>query len=580
MTFQLYGYQREAIDDLFSRWAAGAVRVPTVAATGLGKSEIIAASVERWLLQNPGKRVIVMAHMNELITQLSAKIRERNPHRRVGIVKGTLNQTTAEIIVASRQTLSHESRRKQLKRVGLIVIDECHHAVESNSYGTILRHFGAFDEPAGVQVAGFTATLIRGDRAKLSTVWEECTFQRDILFGIKNGFLTDVKGERIVVEGFDKRNIAKSAGDYSESAAAEELERTFAVETIAKEYLRLAHDRQGLAFWPLVATAKHASEVFNDFGIPSAYVHGQMADDDVHKVRLALRSGEIQVVHNAMKWTEGFDEPCVEAVVIGRPTRSPVTYVQIVGRGLRRRRGEGWPEGGYQRPCLLLDAVGAGEECSLTPGVDLSPERRTEIDEQYPDATLSELEELYAEAVEQEVELQRAGASFMFESDEYSGATETKTFDPLQRERIWGRTSAGNYFIRASRYGKGDAFIFIVPSLSGPEGTYDIAGCSVNTGYIPERDVRPEWVAGFPQHTGMELERALLHGEELAGTSYNQRKSSWRNRAPGRAIKFEAYHLGIKPGGKTHGELQDEVFAALADRRIDPLVDSVRASVQ
>lgn len=578
MTFSLYPYQREAVDDLFSRWAAGAVRVPTVAATGLGKTEIFTAVIERWMVENPGRRVLVIAHMNELIAQAAAKIRQRNPHRRVGIVKGALNQTTAEIIVSSRQTLINSKRRDQLRRVGLIVIDECHHAVRENTYGKILEHFGAFDEPAGVQVAGFTATLIRGDKAKLSTVWEECTFQRDILFGIKNGFLLDVKGERIVVEGFDKGNIAKSAGDYSESAAAEELERTFAVETIAKEYLRLAHDRQGLAFWPLVATAKHASEVFNDFGISSAYVHGQMHDDDVHKVRLALRSGEIQVVHNAMKWTEGFDESCVEAVVIGRPTRSPVTYVQMVGRGLRRDHS--LPLGTRQRPCLLLDAVGAGEECSLTPGVDLSPERRSEIDEMYPDATLSELEELYVEAIEEEVEQQRAGASFTFESDEYSGATETKTFDPLQRERIWGRTSAGNYFIRASRYGKGDAFIFIVPSLSGPEGTYDIAGCSVNTGYIPERDVRPEWVAGFPSLVGMELEQALLHGEELAGTSYNQRKSSWRNRPPGRAIKFEAYHLGIKPGGKTHGELQDEVFAALADRRIDPLVDSVRASVQ
>lgn len=33
--------------------------------------------------------------------------------------------------------------------------------------------------------------------------------------------------------------------------------------------------------------------------------------------------------------TQGFDAPAVRAVVVARPTFSPNTYIQMIGRGLR-----------------------------------------------------------------------------------------------------------------------------------------------------------------------------------------------------------------------------------------------------
>jgi superfamily II DNA or RNA helicase len=133
-------YQREAIDDLFARWRAGATRVPLVLATGLGKTVIFTVIIEEWLSYpaNAGKRVLVIAHTNELIDQAARKVREVSPSRRVGIVKGALNSVMAEVIVSSRQTLASEKRRNQIKRIGLIVIDECHHAHSKNTYGRIL----------------------------------------------------------------------------------------------------------------------------------------------------------------------------------------------------------------------------------------------------------------------------------------------------------------------------------------------------------------------------------------------------------------------------------------------------------
>jgi hypothetical protein len=53
-------YQREALTDLWGRWGAGAVRVPMVLATGLGKTKIGTRAVWKWrqdhLPRSPSRR--------------------------------------------------------------------------------------------------------------------------------------------------------------------------------------------------------------------------------------------------------------------------------------------------------------------------------------------------------------------------------------------------------------------------------------------------------------------------------------------------------------------------------------------
>ncbi len=578
MNLKLRPYQREAIDNLRSRWGAGAIRVPLVLATGLGKTVIFSTLISEWLDENPGKRALVIAHTNELIEQAAKSIRQISPGRRVGIVKGSLNNVTAEIIVSSRQTLARENRRAQIQRVGLVIIDECHFAVRANSYGTILEHFGAFEETSPVKVAGFTATLARSDKQKLSSIWEDCTFKRDILFGIRNGYLSDVKGERIVVDGLDARNFKTVGGDFSEQSVGEELERTFAVETVAKEWERLARDRKTIAFWPLVSIAEAAAAAFNALGVPSAVISGQTDKAERRRILADFKSGKIWTLHNAMLLTAGFDEPSIDCVVNGRFTKSPVLYCQMGGRGTRINLLIP-PE--QRRPLLLLDVTGASETLGLQCHIDLSPERPLgQQAELHPDATLSELEEFYAEQIEEELGGQRSGATSFFESEEYRGATTTKAFDPLGRDKVWGRTAGGTYFVKASVHGKADAFVFVVESLQGEPGTYDIVQCSTNLGFNPRYDAAPEW-AGGTEHVGLHLDMALAWGEELAGEAYSTRKSSWRRREPSAGQQALARMRGVPwDGVMSAGELSEAIDQAVADRRIDPLVARVRSSVQ
>jgi hypothetical protein len=63
------------------------------------------------------------------------------------------------------------------------------------------------------------------------------------------------------------------------------------------------------------------------------------------------------VVANCAVLTECFDEPSVDCVIVARPTRSRILYVQMIGRGTRT-----FPN---KRDCLIIDLVGATERHDL-----------------------------------------------------------------------------------------------------------------------------------------------------------------------------------------------------------------------
>ncbi len=67
------------------------------------------------------------------------------------------------------------------------------------------------------------------------------------------------------------------------------------------------------------------------------------------KIVKDFKNGEIKIIFNYGVLSTGFDAPGTEAILIARPTTSPVIYSQMLGRGLRG------PEFGGKSECLLID---------------------------------------------------------------------------------------------------------------------------------------------------------------------------------------------------------------------------------
>lgn len=359
-TFAPRPYQLDAIEALRTGWAAGVNRLAVVLPTGAGKTVVFSHLAHQMLDSLNGRRVLVIAHREELIEQAAAKLLAVDPMLRVGIVKAQRDQHhDADVIVASVQTLAVARRREAIRDIGLVIVDECHHAA-ARTYMDVLRHFGAWD---GVPVAGFTATMTRTDGG-LAEVWDDVVFRLDILDMITDGFLCDVRGKRITVDTLDLDKVRTRGGDLVDGQLGQALEDSGALDAIARAYVDHAADRPGVVFTPTVATAQGAAAALTSAGITAAPVWGDMSRDDRRATLARYATGDVQVLTNCMVLTEGFDAPHTSCAVIARPTKSPGLYVQMAGRALRPAPGK--------HDALLLDVMGASTRHKLASMVDLT----------------------------------------------------------------------------------------------------------------------------------------------------------------------------------------------------------------
>lgn len=362
----LRDYQQEALVHVAHAAADGRRRVVVVLPTGSGKTVVFGALTYAWLSDNMG-RVLVLAHRDELISQAAAKMSLWIPRHLIGIVKAGRNEVDAPVVVASVQTLRNDARLEQVGQFGLIVIDEAHHA-SAASYKKILGELGAFSD-SGPLVVGVTATPKRGDGVRLDDVFEDVAYAKTYSEMVARGYLAPVESkvfDLIEQAGRPKLGID---GDYSEGWLEGVMLRANAPDKIVEAWKANAFDRPTIVFTPTVSVAKAVADAFNVAGISSAWVSGAMPLTDRRAALAGLASGQIRVIANCAVLTEGFDEPSVSCIVVGRPTMNETLYIQMVGRGTRIH-----PESGKQS-CLILDMVGCADQLRLDAVVELGGRR-------------------------------------------------------------------------------------------------------------------------------------------------------------------------------------------------------------
>lgn len=359
----LRDYQEHTLDRIDSARSRGIRRQLIVLATGLGKTVIFCSLAERM-----GARTLILAHRDELITQAARKVREVWPGADVGIVKAAQNDVHSQVVVASVQTLARQARLTKLTGAydgssllsttapfDLVVIDEAHHAAAA-SYGRIIDAVGA-GKPDGPLLLGATATPDRGDGRGLGAIFDEIVDTRDILWGIRAGYLADLRGIAVRIEDLDLSQVKVKAGDYDQGALGHALEDAGAPAYIVKAWMEHAAGRKTLVFTPTVETARQVAERFQGAGVAAEYIEAGTPLDERHRILRGFSDGTVRVVANCGVLTEGYDEPTVECVAIARQTKSRGLYTQMIGRGTRRH-----PD---KADCLILDVVGASDEHSL-----------------------------------------------------------------------------------------------------------------------------------------------------------------------------------------------------------------------
>lgn len=550
MRLALRDYQDETLLKVNQAIAAGENRPAIVHATGLGKTVTFSSWIAQRLAEQPRQRALVLvggAVAANLATQARDKIHSIAPHLRPGIVMANQRDHDRPVVVASVQTLSGSQtrngmtswpRREQIHNVGTIVVDEAHHAA-APTWRALLDYYGAFN---GVPTLGCTATMSREDGRGLGEIWHRVVDVRDTIWGIRNGYLADVRGIRVHVPDLDLTGVHIRAGDLQQEETATAMLNADTGGAIIKSIYEFAPDRRGVVFAPNVATAVQWAEEMNDAGIATGVIIGTTTRDERAKIYAQFEAGKLRWLCTVMVLTEGWDAPWADCAVIARPTQVARLYQQMVGRILRL-----WAAGG-KVDALVLDVCGATDLHGLASLQDLSEDRQIK-----PRPGQSLLEAM--DEFEDDFDATHQGLDALgFHAPPVHSVVGVEIDMFGKSHSVWLQTDAGTWFVPA-----GDMFFFLWRKESG---LYTL-------GMTPkERAER-----ATPIQDDLDLEIGMALAEQCASDYAPQhagRDASWRQTGPARPGQRADLRRYQRKAPKTMSAAQafDEINRGMATVRL------------
>ncbi len=297
-------------------------RLLIVAPGGAGKTAIITLITQAFVRKS--KRVLIMSHRIEIIQQTLKMLKGRV---RAGIIMGSNTEDpAAPVQVASVDTL----RNRALPAADVLIIDEAHRAVSSTYQGLIATYV-----KRGAKLVGLTASPLRLDGVKMSTVFDEMyeAAKPSQLLGryIMRPRVFSAKAEHLP-------NLSKIRNFGSEFVLGDmvrEVNKRGLIGGVVDHAKKHLDGRTTVVFAASIEHSKRLAEALSEAGIPTLHVDGAMKETERAKILQRLEAGELQAVSCCMILSEGWDLPSCEAVILARPTRSLALFLQMCNRAVR-----------------------------------------------------------------------------------------------------------------------------------------------------------------------------------------------------------------------------------------------------
>lgn len=331
----LRDYQAEAVNAIFGAFDQGRSKALITLATGLGKTVVMSQFIDDYLAQNPSHRVLVLAHMTDLVKQLEVSCWQRF-HRTVETHLWTDGETPAYqsgVTFATWQSVDSARSRGLLfeNDYQLVVVDECHHA-PSQAFGDLLE----FISPSFL--LGVTATPWRGDGVSLKALFGEPLFSMTVIEGIQRGFLAEVDYEMLLdevdwEEMHELSRLGLTVKDLNQRLYVPERDMGMVQEIGAR--LASVKRPKTLVFCRSIAHAKRLKQHFRQIDISAGIIHSELSRQEKFITLTNFRSGSLKVLISIEMLNEGIDIPEVNVVVFARVTHSRRIFLQQLGRGLR-----------------------------------------------------------------------------------------------------------------------------------------------------------------------------------------------------------------------------------------------------
>ena len=317
-----------------------------ISATGTGKTYLSAFDVRN---ANP-KRVLFIAH-RKTILQKAKETYENILRDKKIVIYGEEDIDEADVVFAMIQTLSKENHMTKFSPdyFDYIVVDEVHHG-GAKSYQSVLNYF------IPKFLLGMTATPERGDNFDIYKL-----FDNNIAYEIR---LHDALKEELLspFHYFGISDIEIDGELINEKSGIKKLTADARVNHIIEKsrFYGYSGDKiHGLIFVSRIDEALLLEDKFQERGVKAIALTGDDSDEKRERSIAQLENGEIEYIITVDIFNEGVDIPCVNQVILLRPTESSIVYIQQLGRGLRK-----YPDKEY---VVILDFIGNYEKNFLIP---------------------------------------------------------------------------------------------------------------------------------------------------------------------------------------------------------------------
>jgi len=346
-------YQQEAHDKIMD-WIRRTTKPCMIeAATGAGKSHIIAALAET-VHARTGKHVLCLAPSKELVEQNHSKYPGQASLFSASVgVKCLANPVvfgTPMTVLNSIESFGSE--------IAMVIVDECHGITP-----TIKQIIDDIPNP-NLRVVGMSATPYRLGSGFIFAQWANgaavaesktrdpyftrCVYQIKARDLIAQGFLTPPRVGDINATSYNTKHMKLNRmGQFS----AADVDRAYhgqgrKTSAIIADIVAQSQDRMGVLIF--ASTVKHANECLESLPPElSAIVTGTTHKTEREEILRRFKAQEIKYLVNVSVLTTGFDATHVDVIAMMRATESVGLMQQIIGRGLRLHPAK--------TECLVLD---------------------------------------------------------------------------------------------------------------------------------------------------------------------------------------------------------------------------------
>lgn len=334
--------QQEALKALAKLQQDNKQKALLISATGTGKTYLSAFAVKK---ANP-KRLLFLAHREQILKQACKTFAKIIPDIQYGILSANHKDFHKPYLFSTINMLSKEENLTQFAptHFDYIIIDETHRAGAS-SYLKILNYF----QPQFL--LGMTATPERTDGFDIYQL-----FDHNIAYEIR---LNQAMQENLLCpfHYFGITDITVDNQEINDNSTFNDLTTDARVTHIINQsqYYGFSGERlRGLIFCSQIEEAQILSQKFNERGFNTISLSGKDSQETrtnaIHKLEQKERSTGLDYIFTVDIMNEGIDIPAINQIIMLRPTKSAIIFVQQLGRGLRK-----YPQKDY---VVILDFIG------------------------------------------------------------------------------------------------------------------------------------------------------------------------------------------------------------------------------